>query len=74
MSIYIPSDLQEVPGAARQLADSLIDMVNRFAASAPDKFAIATSADDVRRHKAAGLVSLPMGLENGAPVGSAGWV
>ena len=68
MSIYIPSDRQETPGAARALADSLIDMVEEMARRAPDKFAIARSAADVRRHQQLGLVSLPMGMENGAPI------
>ena len=31
---------------------------------------MATSTGDVHRHKAAGLVSLPMGMENGAPIDS----
>lgn len=68
MSIYIPSDRQEIPGAAKALADSLIDMVEEMARRAPDKFAIARSAREVRRHQQLGLVSLPMGMENGAPI------
>ncbi len=68
MSIYIPSSRQDIPGSAKLLADSLIDMVEGFVAHAPDKFAIATRSSDLAEHKEAGLVSLPMGLENGAPV------
>ena len=68
MSIYIPSDRQATEGAARALADSLIDMVEGFVERAPDKYAIATSVDDVRRHKDEGLISLPMGMENGAGI------
>jgi membrane dipeptidase len=68
MSIYIPSSRQETPGAAKALADSLIDMVEGFATRAPDKYAIATSPEDVRRHHEQGLLSLPMGMENGAPI------
>ena len=70
MSIYIPSYRQDIPGSARHLADSLIDMVNGFAMNAPDKFAIATHTEDLEKHKEAGLISLPMGLENGAPIHS----
>lgn len=70
ISIYIPSVRQLVPGAPRALADSLIDMVEGWVAHAPDKFAIAKSVADVRAQKEAGLVSLPMGMENGAPVDS----
>lgn len=68
MSIYIPSDRQDIEGSAKTLADSLIDMVEGFAARAPDKYAIATSVDDIRRHQEQNLVSLPMGMENGAPI------
>ncbi|NBC18719.1 MAG: membrane dipeptidase [Bacteroidetes bacterium] len=68
MSIYLPARLQDSTGAAKALADSLIDMVEGFAERAPDKFAMATSPDDVRRHVEQGLISLPMGMENGAGI------
>ncbi len=69
MSIYIPSELQQ-KGGAKELADSLIDMVTSIAKAHPDKFAVATSPAEVRRNTAKGLISLPMGMENGAPIGS----
>ena len=68
MSIFIPADRQEIEGSAKTLADSLIDMVEGFVERAPDKYAIATSVADVQQHKEAGLISLPMGMENGAPI------
>ena len=67
MSIYIPASYQET-GGAKALADSLIDMVESWANRWPDKFAIATSVADVRRHFTEGKVSLPMGMENGEPI------
>lgn len=68
MSIYVPADksLDE----ARELADKLIGFVNRIVEAAPDKFAIPSSVDDLRQHFEAGLISLPMGLENGSPIGN----
>ena len=39
-----------------------------MAANAPDKFAIARSTDDIRQHFEAGVISLPMGMENGSPL------
>jgi membrane dipeptidase len=69
MSIYIPSELQK-KGGAKELADSLIDMVTSIARAHPDKFAMAASPAEVRRNSAKGLISLPMGMENGAPIGS----
>jgi membrane dipeptidase len=69
MSIYVPADLQADPAAAKAHADRLIDMVEGFAARWPDRFALATSSADVRRLAAVeGMVSLPMGMENGAPL------
>jgi membrane dipeptidase len=67
MSIYIPARHQET-GDAKQVAEELIDMVEGFEREAPEKFAVARSVADVRAHKAAGLISLPMGMENGAPI------
>lgn len=69
MSIYIPAEYQETGGAA-EVADRLIDMVESFATESPDKFAIATSPQDLEDHFEQGLISLPMGMENGAPVES----
>ncbi|HLE56126.1 MAG TPA: dipeptidase [Rhodothermia bacterium] len=67
MSIYIPADYQDTGGAAA-FADSLIDMVEGFVKRVPEKFAIAKSPEDVRRQFEQGLMSLPMGMENGAPI------
>jgi membrane dipeptidase len=66
MSIYIPAKYESK--GAKKLADSLIDMVEGFAEAAPDKFALARSPADVRANFEAGKISLPMGMENGAPV------
>ncbi|MEL6615990.1 MAG: membrane dipeptidase [Bacteroidota bacterium] len=67
MSIYIPARYQET-GGATALADSLIDMMEGIVDQHPEKFRIATSVADVRANRRAGLMSLPLGMENGAPV------
>lgn len=67
MSIYIPASYQE-DGGAKELADELIDMVEKFETDWPEKFALARSPEDVRRNFALGIISLPMGMENGAPI------
>jgi len=67
MSIYIPARYQE-EGGAKELADSLIDMVKGIAAAHPDKFAVAVSPKEVEKNFKKGIVSLPMGMENGAPI------
>ena len=68
MSIYIPAANQAIPGASKALADTLIAMTERIAATFPDKFAMAYSPADVRLNSAKGLISLPMGMENGAGI------
>lgn len=67
MSIYIPSSYQQTGGAA-QLADSLIDMVRSIAQAHLDKFAVAVSPKEVQRNFRKGIISLPLGMENGAPI------
>ncbi len=68
MSIYIPARYQE-SGGAMDVADSLIAIVRKLTTDHPDKFAIATSPQQIESQFKEGLISLPMGLENGAPVG-----
>jgi membrane dipeptidase len=68
MSIYIPAANQAITGASKALADTLIVMTERIAATFPDKFAMAYSPADVRLNSAKGLISLPMGMENGAGI------
>jgi membrane dipeptidase len=68
LSIYIPSSYQET-GGAKELADSLIAMVDGICQAHPDKFARANSPTEVEVNFKRGLISLPMGMENGAPLG-----
>lgn len=67
MSIYIPSRYQ-VTGGAKEFADSLIDMVSRLPVAFPDMFALANTPQDIEKNFKNGLISLPMGMENGAPI------
>jgi membrane dipeptidase len=68
MSIYVPSVYQKTAGASKLYADTLIDIVEGLARKHPDKFALAYSPDDVVQNFKKGLISLPMGMENGAPI------
>lgn len=68
MSIYIPAGNQAISGASKALADSLILMTERLAATFPDKFSMAYSPEDIEANFAKGLISLPMGMENGAGI------
>ena len=67
MSIYIPSALQKT-GGSKVLADKLIDDVENIVRLSPDKFALAYSTTQVRENFAKGLISLPMGMENGSAI------
>ncbi len=67
MSIYVPVKYQET-GGARAAADSLITMVKGIVSDHPDKFAIATTPQEIKTQFQEGLISLPMGIENGAPI------
>lgn len=67
MSIYIPSSYQ-IQGGAKELADSLINMVSFIADNQSDYFMVAHSPKDVIKAVSDGKIALPMGMENGAPV------
>ena len=67
MSIYTPAEF-EAQGKSRQVAEKLIDMVEGFVEQWPDKFAIARSPAEVREQFDAGILSLPLGMENGSPI------
>ncbi|MEK6649749.1 MAG: dipeptidase [Bacteroidota bacterium] len=66
MSVYVPSDKED--NGAKALAETLIIGVENLARWHKDKFALARTPQDVRSNTAAGLISLPMGLENGSPI------
>nr|WP_136250336.1 dipeptidase [Ningiella ruwaisensis] len=67
MSIYVPASLDN-SSASTKLAHRLIDSVEAIVGRAPDKFALAYSVSDVEENFEKGLISLPMGMENGSPV------
>jgi len=67
MSIYIPAEV-DAAGQAAAHAEALIAGVERLAAAHPDKFALASCADDIAAAKTAGRIALPMGMENGGPI------
>ena len=69
MSIYIPSIYQQQPDKGKALADSLINMINAIAEQIPNKFVRANSPGEVEAAFIAGKIALPLGMENGAPVG-----
>ena len=67
MSIYIPAAVDEA-GDSVALADKLIDDMENLANGHPDKFAIATCSADITDQATRGVISMPLGMENGGPV------
>ncbi|WDE03495.1 membrane dipeptidase [Thalassomonas viridans] len=67
MSIYTPAALEQ-SGGSKVLADKLIDMVETMVKAAPDKFALAYSTRELEQNFARGLMSFPLGMENGSPI------
>lgn len=67
MAIYVAPDYQK-SGGAKEKADELIDLTYDLANRWPDVFAIATSPHDLQSQFEDGLMSLPMGIENGAAI------
>ena len=76
MSIYIPSRYQkkndqgELLGGGKDLADSLINMVIAIAQTYPNQYALANTPAEIEANWQTGRISLPMGMENGAPIGT----
>jgi membrane dipeptidase len=67
MAIYTSAETAD-KGESFAAANRLIDGVEALVASHPDKFAIALSPADVRAQFRAGLISFPLGMENGSPL------
>jgi membrane dipeptidase len=68
MSIYT-SPREDDGGTAWQIANQMIDAVEALVQRHPDKFALLRSPRDAERLQAGGRVLLPLGMENGAPIG-----
>ena len=68
MSIFT-SHGQDEKGTAWQTANAMIDSIEALEDRHPDKFAILRSPKDVWRLSQGGRVLLPLGMENGAPLG-----
>jgi membrane dipeptidase len=68
MSIYT-SPKQDADGSAWQVANQMIDSVEALVQRHPDKFALLRSPQQVESLRVGDRVLLPLGMENGAPIG-----
>ena len=68
MSIYIPSVYQSEMGASKQFGLEMIALIERLVADHPNHFAFAYRPSDLIRNKQNGLISVPMGMENGSGI------
>ena len=66
MSIYVPSSYNA--GGAKEFADSLITMTLDVAKVYDTLFAPANTPAEIQSNFEKGLISLPLGMENGAPI------
>lgn len=69
MSIYVPSSYQET-GGAKEFAEKMILLVEKITTDYPKKYAIARSPEEVSELFKNGVIALPLGMENGAPIGN----
>ncbi|HEX7030175.1 MAG TPA: dipeptidase [Gammaproteobacteria bacterium] len=70
MSVYIPAAIQDDADEAQELANRLIDMVEKLAAESPDKFAMVYSTEAAAEMAGDERVGFALGMENGAPIRS----
>jgi membrane dipeptidase len=68
MAVYVPSEIEARGGSSKALADTLIDMVEKFAKDWPSKCGLARSPADVTALFKKGKLALCMGMENGSPI------
>jgi len=68
MSIYT-SAAQDSSGVAWGIANQQIDAIEALVQRHPDKFALLRSPADAEQLMAGGRVLLPLGMENGGPIG-----
>jgi membrane dipeptidase len=67
IAVYTPASYEQ-SGNGKIYADNLIDMVYTLIQNHPDKFANAKSVDDAEQNFINGIISFPMGMENGTPI------
>lgn len=67
MAVFVSPDYEGMPeGKVR--ADHQIDLIEDLVSKNPEKLAFARSPEDVKNNFKNNLLSLPLGLENGAPL------
>jgi len=67
MAVYVPADYEQ-DGGAYAFANEAIKLVENLAKTWPDKFVMARSVADIREQFGASMISIAMGIENGAPI------
>jgi membrane dipeptidase len=67
IAVFVGHDVEE-KGGAKAAADGLIDLMEEVVERSSKVFALARSPSEVRANFAQHKVSLPLGMENGAPL------
>jgi len=65
--IYVPA-FYEKSGGGKNFADYLIDNAEKIMNEHPKKFAPALRIEDINQNFANGIISFPLGMENGTPL------
>jgi len=66
--LYIPPELD--PQEGRSMLDSMRELVTGYAVRYPDRVALARTPGEVKANFKKGLLSIPLCLENGSPIGN----
>ncbi|NMM50261.1 dipeptidase [Marinigracilibium pacificum] len=66
MSIYTPPSEEGIKGF--NTANQLIDIVDSISVNYPEYFDKVVSPEEVLSNRESGIISLPLGLENGSPI------
>lgn len=67
MAVYVSPDYEGM-SEGKEHADHQIDLIEDLITKNPGKLAVALTPEDVRKNFENNLLSLPLGLENGAPL------
>ena len=67
MAIYIPAEFED-NGGGKKLADDLILKVNEIVIKNPDKFSLASTAEEIKKNFRTDKISVLFGMENGTGI------
>ena len=67
MAVYIPADFEQ-KGGGKKFAEGLISNVNEIIYKNPDKFSLASTAEEIKKNFRTDKISVLFGMENGTGI------